>query len=59
MISNMQIKSNHGLERYHSKYVRHMSYWKNTRSRSNWLIFENPLFNHFGNIEYFPHFLFI
>ena len=51
MISDMHMKSNHGLERYHLKYIRHLSYWKTTRPRSTWLIFDNPLFDQFGNIE--------
>ncbi len=57
MISDMYIKSNHGLERslnnYRLKYVHHLNYWKNNRQKNYWIIFENPSFNHFGKVEIF------
>jgi len=57
MISNMHIKSNHGLERslnnYRLKYIHHLSYWKNSRQKNSWIIFENSLFNNFGKVEFF------
>lgn len=47
----MHVKSNHGLEKslnnYRLKYIHHLSYWKNTRQKNSWTIFENPKF---GNI---------
>ncbi len=57
MISDMYIKSNHGLERslnnYRLKYIRHLNYWKDIRPRNSWIIFENPLFNQFGKVNSF------
>jgi hypothetical protein len=53
----MHIKSNHGLERslnnYRLKYIHHLSYWKNSRQKNSWIIFENSLFNNFGKVEFF------
>jgi hypothetical protein len=55
MISDMQIKSNHGYERslnnYRLKYIHHLNYWKNIRNTNYWITFENPLFDTYGKIS--------
>jgi hypothetical protein len=62
MISDMYIKSNHGLERslnnYRLKYLHHLNYWKNNRQKNSWIIFENPLFSKFGKVNFFKSRLF-
>jgi hypothetical protein len=56
MISDIHMKSNHGLERslknYRLKYIRHLNYWKNIRQINSWIIFENPLFYQLGKDEF-------
>ncbi len=57
MINDRHMRSNHGLEKslnnYRLKYIHHLNYWKNTRTKTSWITFENPLFNQYGNVSVF------
>ncbi len=57
MINERHMKSNHGLEKslnnYRLKYIHHLNYWKNTRTKTSWIIFENPLFNQYGKVNFY------